>query len=935
MFLKNLELFGFKSFPDRTRLEFADGITSLLGPNGCGKSNIVDSIKWVLGEQSSRTLRAGKMEDVIFNGTETRKPLNVAEVSLVISNEAGFLPLDIPEIEIKRRLYRSGENEYFINKMPARLKEVRELFFDTGIGKSAYSILEQGKIDQILSHRPEDRRYIFEEAAGITRFKQRSIEAGKKLEKTEENLKQVESIMREVKTTYDTRKVQAERVVVYRTLKERIFELEVLIQLLRVKGLHERKAQKDTLLQALETEYGLMEEEVAKINEELSESLEIVNRLSRNRIDIQTRLQRLEEVKISHYNQKEVLHVRERDFERAIDEAKKKGEGYKTRIFEYQEEIEEKQLRAASFAAEIEKTERDINSFQERIKTAEHKTVENQKNIKRIEQLIREKEEQQLQFRKDMQVLTDTIVVELDARIQETGYSYKHRKELETELQNGLKTLKIRFEGIAERVQDIVSIYHDSPEELLKLYEEQHAFYKKASQGIDKVLEQFTAYLEASPSFLDDFLAPEGVITRKHQLDRKIDAAFKDIEDMRDTIEELREENRELSSKMLQYRDTLEQLRMTKVDMASQATALSSIIKNLQRSVHEMEMACDDSFRDAEQAAERLQETRDKILQLEEEKDQAVSEERRLKIELEDTIYQIEQEDNSVSDRRATMTKAYSRMSEVSKRKERLEVEMESTDQELKTVYENFLEVYSCDLDQFSYRMDEVGVLEEQKLREELRAKRSEIQSLGYINHMAEEEYKEVEERYEFLKRQIDDLDKARKDLLRITTEITERSIELFSVSYEQIKQNFQLMFRKLFGGGRAELKLVDPEDILNTGIDILAQPPGKKLEKISLLSGGERSLTAVSLLLATYLVKPSPFCILDEIDAALDDANIGYFLNVLVDFSKTSQFIIITHNKKTVLGSSTLLGVTMQEPGVSRAIAYRIGDDPDKQTIY
>ncbi len=230
MFLKSIELFGFKSFAERSKLEFSSGITALLGPNGCGKSNIVDSIKWVLGEQSIKTLRAGKMEDVIFNGTETRKKLNVAEVVLVISNEAGYLPMDVSEIAIKRRVYRSGESEYFINNTPVRLREVKELFFDTGIGKSSYSILEQGKIDQILSQKPEDRRYIFEEAAGITRFKQKSLEANRKLDKTEENLRQVQGILKEVKHTYDTRRVQAEKAEKHKRLQQSIFELEVFLQ---------------------------------------------------------------------------------------------------------------------------------------------------------------------------------------------------------------------------------------------------------------------------------------------------------------------------------------------------------------------------------------------------------------------------------------------------------------------------------------------------------------------------------------------------------------------------------------------------------------------------------------------------------------------------------------------------------------------------------
>lgn len=228
VFLKSLEIFGFKSFADRTRIEFSEGITALLGPNGCGKSNVVDAVKWVLGEQASRAMRAEKMEDVIFNGTETRKPLNVAEVTLTIANEKGLLNLDMCEIAIKRRLYRSGESEYYINNTPSKLKDIRELFWDTGVGKTAYSVMEQGKIDQILSSKPEDRRYIFEEAAGITRFKVKGAEAERKLVKTEENMRQIEGVLGEVRRSYETLKIQSEKTTQYRSLREEILKMNLI-----------------------------------------------------------------------------------------------------------------------------------------------------------------------------------------------------------------------------------------------------------------------------------------------------------------------------------------------------------------------------------------------------------------------------------------------------------------------------------------------------------------------------------------------------------------------------------------------------------------------------------------------------------------------------------------------------------------------------------
>ncbi|MCL1836721.1 MAG: AAA family ATPase, partial [Treponema sp.] len=277
MFLKHLSILGFKSFADRTEVKFADGITALLGPNGCGKSNVVDAVKWVLGEQATKSLRAEKMEDVIFNGTESRKALNVAEVALTIANEEGLLPLDMPEVEIKRRLYRSGESEYFINSQPSRLKEVRELFWDTGVGKAAYSVMEQGKIDQILSSKPDERRYLFEEAAGITRYKVKGAEAERNLAKTAENMRQVELVLGEVKRSYDTLRAQSEKTLKYRALRDEIFNCELDIQLLRLKQhryerdernetLRRRAADRDKIREDMESESRALEAHMDEVN---------------------------------------------------------------------------------------------------------------------------------------------------------------------------------------------------------------------------------------------------------------------------------------------------------------------------------------------------------------------------------------------------------------------------------------------------------------------------------------------------------------------------------------------------------------------------------------------------------------------------------------------------------------------------------------------
>ncbi|MCL2412449.1 MAG: AAA family ATPase, partial [Treponema sp.] len=287
MFLKRLSILGFKSFADRTEIEFNDGITALLGPNGCGKSNIVDAVKWVLGEHAMKSLRAEKMEDVIFGGTEARKPLGMAEVALSIANETGLLPMEMPEIEIKRRLYRSGESEYFINGTQVRLKDLRELFWDTGVGKVAYSVMEQGKIDQILSNKPEDRRYLFEEAAGITRYRERGAEAERSLAKTEENVRQMEMVLNEVKRSYDSLKTQSDKTLKYRTLRDEIFNFELDIQLLRLKHFRYEKDEKNEKLRLKTSDRDRIRAEMEAENKALEANMDEVNSMEARLVELQ------------------------------------------------------------------------------------------------------------------------------------------------------------------------------------------------------------------------------------------------------------------------------------------------------------------------------------------------------------------------------------------------------------------------------------------------------------------------------------------------------------------------------------------------------------------------------------------------------------------------------------------------------------------------
>ncbi|MCF7940168.1 MAG: AAA family ATPase [Spirochaetia bacterium] len=931
MFLKSIELFGFKSFAERSKLEFSSGITALLGPNGCGKSNIVDSIKWVLGEQSIKTLRAGKMEDVIFNGTETRKKLNVAEVVLVISNEAGYLPMDVSEIAIKRRVYRSGESEYFINNTPVRLREVKELFFDTGIGKSSYSILEQGKIDQILSQKPEDRRYIFEEAAGITRFKQKSLEANRKLDKTEENLRQVQGILKEVKHTYDTRRVQAEKAEKHKRLQQSIFELEVFLQLSRVAELNERRRAKIQLLHDSADEYAALQQKISLLNDELESSLDQVNTLSNDRMEIQNRLHRIDESKNSKKHQMDLFYDRVDDFDKSIAELTSRCTRIEQRIARDTEEIDQKSGRQLTLRDELDTIEVDITTFLDTISTAEERISRNAQEGSEAEDRIRELEASQLTLRRDLQQITEYMVTEFDAGLRDSGFSFSGRRQLEQDIRDRLAKMQIVIRGRLDIFSDSQHAGAQAAEGLMHAAQQDLLLLQQALTELESL---YLSYAQSIPSFIDDFLSPAGTLNRKRGIDENIEKNYDDIEDLRLRVDEIGTENTSLRKKLQNYRETLEHLRLTEVDLKGRLKNIEDVLKALFRSSNEQETALEEARNDLQGAIERHKEAQERIEALKKDSEDIGVEEQELTTEMEQLKERVEAIQASVAERRKTLSLEQELVANVSQRIERTKAEIDALESETDYIYTSFEENYSKSLAEYDGRIEELTETQ-QVYRSRLKQLKQQMVGLGYINHMASEEFAEVKERYEFLKKQMTDLETAKHDLVTITTEIRRRSEELFEDCYLKIKRNFHIMFRRLFGGGRAELRLVDPNDILNSGIDILAQPPGKKLEKISLLSGGERSMTAVALLFATYLVKPSPFCILDEIDAALDDANIGYFLDVLHDFSEKSQFIIITHNKRTVLGSSTLLGVTMQEAGISKAIAYRLGEEPDKASIY
>lgn len=927
MFLKSLDIFGFKSFADKTHIEFADGITALLGPNGCGKSNVVDAIKWVLGEQKSGALRAEKMEDVIFNGTEARKALSVAEVTLTLANDNGILPIDMPEVQIKRRLYRSGESEYSINSQERRLKEIRELFWDTGVGKVAYSVMEQGKIDQALSSKPEERRYLFEEAAGITSFKVKTRDAELKIAKYDENIRQVEALLKEVKRNYDLLKTQAEKTIRFRALRDEIFGLERDIQLLRLKQFRDQRDERGENIKLKTQERDALRLELDEINRSVHDFLDEVNSLEQEFLEGQRTLFGLAKDKEALANEVKLVAEQQHECKNQINQNENKERSCLSRIEELRDDADEQDGIVHDLRKKIAGIEENIASFEENIKISSSRIGENEESIRTDEAAIKRFEEKRAECERELETITDDIVAALDSGLKEAGYSAAERNKTQGELENTLRRLDALLKGREALLGDIAAAAGrgtSGGDEIKRAAESLAAALGKAAEEAALASALFAAYCKSAPTFIDEFLAPEGIITRKRALDSEIRACKDGALAKREHISSLRQDNEGLGEKIAEYRQTLHGLQVSKTQMQAQSEAADSRARLIRRQLGEQEALLKSIQDELFLARKRRDDLEERISSAESDIVDIEKRGTELGAALEKLQKDIERRNKDVSGKKDMVNKRTEAVNRLNQQLERLQVELATSEHDIENIQENFRETHSRDLMEFEERIYTISD-SPADLRERLAASKGDSRELGSINYGAPEEFEETKERYDFLANQMDDLQKARVDLENIAAETRAIASERFMANYNKIKTNFHNMFRRLFGGGQAQLRLSDPNHVLESGIEIFAQPPGKKLENITLLSGGEKSMTAVALLFATYMVKPSPFCFLDEIDAALDEDNVSRFVQLLREFGSKSQFIIITHNKKTVIGAATLLGVTMEEKGVTKTIAIRL----------
>ncbi len=1035
MHFKRLEIFGFKSFPDRTVLNFEPGVTAIVGPNGVGKSNIADAIKWVLGEQSARELRGFEMQDVIFNGTNSRLAVGLAEVSLTLSNQSKILPIDYEEVTVTRRIFRSGESQYLLNKTPCRLKDITELFMGTGLGANTYSMIGQGKIGLIIGSKPEERRFIFDEAAGITKYKSKKNEALRKLEQTENNLLRANDIVKEVKRQISSIERQAKKAQRYKELFDRLKEAELKVATLDYRRLKEQidsleqkggseknKREKiDAELETLAKEMGDLnnqsEETEARLLESRKKSIITASTIERYKHQIPISNERIEEIDKA-----------KQAIEQEIEAILRKTSSLKEQIERQNEEIGILKDKKDSGRQKILKGEGRLSEFDKLIKTSQQKSIMSKSQIMDMANIKAKSKNESVRVAVNLQnasarhrrlnlekqnvekekaSLAEKLLglsrdsEEIEAKLRElqkdrgatAGRLEDVEKEMlelsnrlnvqRTELQ--LKTSKKEFledlenvitrkgELIIEGKEIIIACRERTQKNNLTGHEieihslkdasgkleikitrdsQEYAGLENQAKDLKKKKDEFQASIHATESEkgrIENEKAGRRVIEQK--LDGELSLLTVETEDIASQIQELEQKKTELEKTLteIEKKDSQSQdLITTSQDIiASKVKEREEILITITKAKAEA-LSVEEREKDFLATLEMLKETlneQGRTLQLK--KQQITDGEKRknkLGEEIEDLKNNLEKLNLDTKEINEHITELDNQCQGLKKRttgqqekfKEKQDVlEKTKTDingfnlsqteiiYQANAIRDRINQAYKVELDTAEINIDDVDNWG--KLRNKISELKNKTEAMGMVNLVAIDEHRELKERFSFLTNQKQDLENAQDSLYAAIKKINRTTRKLFLESFEKIQSEFRQLFTLLFEGGDARLLLNDQNNILESGVEIIARPPGKKLQSISLLSGGEKALTAIALLFAIFRVKPSPFCVLDEIDAPLDEANIDRFTGVLNDFVKTSQFIIITHSKKTITMADVMYGVTMEESGVSKLVSVKL----------
>ena len=1186
MYLKSLELQGFKSFPEKIKLDFNKGITAVVGPNGSGKSNIADAVRWVLGEKSAKSLRGNKMEDIIFNGTENRKPLSFAEVSMIMDNSDKKLNLDYPEVTVTRRVYRSGESDYFLNGTKCRAKDILELFMDTGVGKEGYSIIGQGRIDEILSNKSEDRRMLFEEAAGIVKYRTRSFEASNKLAKERENLVRVNDIIATLETQVGPLEVQAEKAKKFISLSNKlktvevnrfvieadrfendIKEVEKSISQLGNDVLRERR--QEEVLQKKRTS---LKDDLSNVDLQYEENSNSIGE-KRSQVEQKENDIKMCESEIQHFNEnierlnksidqnKKAIEDKNNESD-ALDakivaktlEAERKKKSYEekksaytdleTKVTESEElfnrfnsDIRDKMNRSADISSEISKINAKLSQLKDRKNTVSEDISVLNGQLKEKEIALAVEEQKITRIDNEIEKISNNIkndnvtLSELSGKINETKKKQldmtksiqdkQSRLRILSELENsyegyygGVKAVlsqrdkKISgFEGICGAVGELITLdkkYETAIEIALggavqNIVAKNENDVKKAISylktnnkgratflpmtaikpktinnktdilknigviGIAKELISYDMQYENIMSSLLERVIIVDTIDNGIALSKKTNYSYKvvtldgelfnvggsmtggsiskrstgifsrgrEIGELRENLKVLVSEYNELNSELdsmnnsitesndnlKKSNEMLQSLHINRARSVAEVTKskeyvddykkrieysdiesekLESTILEDEKQVKQYENDLEAITDEINSVNEKIQEYQSKIQENRDIRESSIREINDLKLDInqinneiynfnynkkrietevmelntgienfkseildyENQIANKEKNKQSIFENTEQLKEEYSKFikmqeelinyknevnknldeleksiqrqtetkNAIEKQLSRFEIKKEQLENERKNLYNNMWEEYEITY-VVAKNYERLNMSSEDLVKEERNLK-NQMKALGNVNMNAVEEYAEVSEKYQFLIKNRDDIKQSEEKLIGIIEQLNVLMEEQFREQFKVISDNFAETFKEMFGGGEASLKLSNDQDILNCGIDIIVQPPGKTLQNMMLLSGGEKALTAISLLFAILKMKPSPFCILDEIEAALDDANVNRYADYLKNFVDDTQFIVITHRKCTMEAADILYGVTMQEKGISKLVSVKFDEN-------
>ena len=977
MYLKEITATGFKSFADKLDIKLDDKITCIVGPNGSGKSNVVDAVRWVLGEQSVKSLRGtDSMSDIIFSGSKSRNPLNVASVELVFDNSDHFLSVPYTEISIKRRLYRSGENEYFLNGEKCRLKDLNNLLLDSGMGKESFNIISQGEVEKILSNSATDRRIIFEEAAGILKYKRRKEEALRKLDRTHNNLDRVNDIISELESQVAPLKEQSTKAQEYLENKKGLDNYEVALLAYDIENTNQE-------LTALKTQKEKIDQEIITISNETSKE-------DAESLEDKTNLEHLE-------NQKNLLNKE---------------------LLQITEEVE-KINGEKNLLKERSKTTKEENELKEEIRTLLEKKSQCEGNISILEEELsnilsasKKEEEQDKLLANNLQNLqTKKVMLNNDySKCDRELISISHKiSSLRQEIEEGLdmpnsvrQVLKNNnLTGIHNTIGNLISIDDQyikalniaqasnknfiitsdekSAKQAINYLKDNHlgraTFFPLSvikSRHIDQetknllstnkdfidVLSNLLTYNPQYQSIIENQFGNILIVTNMDAaiyISKQINNKYKiitldgDVVNVGGSMTGGSNYNaKSLITTKQELNHALEKEKALKEELTATASKISSIAKEINELEEKNYALARNKVTLKEQYDKKQAEIKQEKLQLETttkewESLQSISNnsisikeqeliqlfhekstiKEQIQIKIASLIKEIDALKQKIEQASATTKLKNSNLRNLEKTSRELEISINRLDVKIDNMLKTLSEEYELTFERAKseYQLDK----EPEEARIMVNKYRSNIKRIGMVNLAAIEEYERVNTRYVFLTNQREDLYNAENTLLEIMNEMDDVMREEFQNTFAQIRLEFQKVFKELFGGGQADLKLTNPDDLLATGVDIVASPPGKKLTTISLLSGGEKTLTAISLLFAILNVRSTPFCLFDEVEAALDEANVEGFGKYLNHYRDKTQFLIITHKKKTMEYANTLYGITMQESGVSKLVSVKL----------